>query len=397
MKSSFVCSFIVYLVFVFAAVGGCSPPGNSDDVRDTGGNAGSMNQAGFTGSGGDTAVITSGGSGGGAAAGGKGAMGGNAEITGQPMGGSAAGQGGGASAAGRGGQAIGGMPGSSGSGSLYAWDGFSSEPGDIYGVTNAGIACGPNPDPNNCGFFNIGNASGKGWARGWDQGEHSKASYYAFANAKPMTFPNLATSGNYLLRRQWDLGRVLDFKQAAVAPLVQGEHIAKAGTVVWVSALVRLDATGKNNDMAAITLHRSGLGYHFYGETAWFAAAFPSRGHTNWGLWVAPGNTDPFPAGQGAVVHATKKAVTMGVAQLVVVKVEISGGTSDKVSLYIDPTTLGGAEPATPDAVAMTGQSARFRAFAIAGTSSDNISSAFPVSVDEVRIGNSFAAVTPKP
>jgi hypothetical protein len=197
------------------------------------------------------------------------------------------------------------------------------------------------------------------------------------------------------LRRQWDLGRVLDLKQAAVAPLVQGEHIAKAGTVVWISALVRSDATGKNNDMAAMTLHRSGLGYHFYGETAWFAAAYPSRGHTNWGLWVAAGNVDPFPGQPGAVVHATNKAATLGVAQLLVVKVEISGGSSDKISLYVDPASLGGAEPAAPDAVAMTGQTARFRAFAIAGTSYDNVASAFPVSVDEVRIGTSFAAVTP--
>jgi hypothetical protein len=393
MRSSFVRSCLLDLVFV-VAIGGCSR----------------SNRA--SGSDGDTAIDATGGIGGiggiddiggigagnaGAPAGGVAGLGtggliGSGGIAGQPVGG----QGGRENAAGAGGQAIGGMPDPGGSGVLYAWDGFGSEPGDIYGVTNSGIACGPNSDPNKCGFFNIGSASGKGWARGWDQGEHSKASYYAFSNTSPMRFSSLATSGNYLLRRQWDLGRVLDLKQAAVAPLVQGEHIAKAGTVVWVSALVRLDATGKNNDMAAITLHRSGLGYHFYGETAWFAAAFPSRGHTNWGLWVAPGNTDPFPGEQGAVVHATNKAATLGVAQLVVVKVEISGGTSDKVSLYVDPPSLGGNEPSTPDAMAMTGQTARFRAFAVAGTSYDNVASAFPVSIDEVRIGTSFAAVTPR-
>ena len=229
MRSSFVRSFCRHLIFVFGAIGACSPSGNGGGAEQATGIEGGNGGVGQVGAvvdatGGSRAAA--GGSGGALEGGSAGSM-----LGGMPgAGGDATGQGGG----GNGAAGAVGMPGKGAGGILYAWDGFSSAPGDIYGVTTAGVACGPNPDPNKCGFFNIGSASGKGWARGWDQGEHSKASYYAFANTDPMKFMNLATSGNYLLRRQWDLGRELDLKQAAVAPLVQESHIAKAGTVVWL-------------------------------------------------------------------------------------------------------------------------------------------------------------------
>lgn len=342
--------------------GGSQASGGVEQPSDTAGRSGEVQSGGTGGVGGTQGE------------GGNGAPGGNAGSSGMP--GGAAGS-----------IASGGAAGSPAivNAALYAWDDFSSPPGDIV-----------SPNTN---FFNIGMASGKGWGRGWDQGEHSSNGYFAFANVKPLTFATLATSGNYLLRRRWDLGRTLDLKQATLAPLVQNNQVAKAGTVVWLSVLVRLDggAATQNNDLALVTLHHHPFGYHYYGsDTAWVAGVWPSRGVNNWSLWVGSGTSEPLPGGQNDPKQSARmstKAVVVGVPNLVVVKVEISGGPSDRISLYIDPPSLGGAAPQVPDAVAMTGQSARFRTFAVGSSTGDN--NPFPVSFDEVRIGPTFASVTP--
>lgn len=263
----------------------------------------------------------------------------------------------------------------------YASDGFSSPPGDI-----------------NSGYFEIGRTSGTGWGSAWQQGEHSGPGFFAFANAKPLSFSNLATSGNYMAHRTWDLGRGIDLKNPRVAPLVQDGQIAKAGTVVWVSSLVRLDSTvvTRNADVVFLTTHRSGLGYHFYGDTAWAAGVYPSRGVTNWSLWVSSGTSQVTPnmgEPRPQLARSSNKPVTIGTAQLIVVKIEISGGSSDRISLYVDPPALGGKEPVAADVTAMTGQSARFKAFAFSGGGNDDAQ--YASSFDEVRIGPTFASVTP--
>ena len=386
MKPSFTW-FVFAIALVWSDCASPSGPGSkTDEAREEGGDGGSTGDQG----GEEQPSNFVGGSGGKNTTGAGGTAGGNVGAGAKGGGGV-----GGSAGAAAGGSAVGGMAGSGagaasvvGNAALYAWDDFSTAAGDINGNGADGE------------FFNIGKVSGKGWGRGWDQGEHAAAGYFAFADTKPLTFAGLATSGNYLLRRRWDLGRTLDLKQSALAPLVQGEQVAKAGTVVWMSVLVRLDGTAikQNNDLALVTLHHHAFGYHYYnGDTAWVAGVWPSRGVNNWSLWVASGTGDPSPSGSDQEIrqsaHMTKKSAMVGVTNLVVVKVEISGGPSDKVSLYVDPPMLGGAPPAEPDAVATTGQSARFRTFAVGGNTGDN--NPYPASFDEVRIGASFAAVTP--
>jgi hypothetical protein len=263
---------------------------------------------------------------------------------------------------------------------LFAWDDINVPTGDI------------NPDKQ------FGRESGKGWSTGWLEGEHAQTGYYAVASDNPLRFSNLATSGNHMIHRAWDLGRNIDLSTPLLVPLVQSNQIAKAGTVVWLSVLVRLDTTNARSPIF-ITLHHGGLGYHFYGDTAWVAGAFPAYGINNWSLWTSPNANDPVPdaytpkAEVLAKTHSSTKPIKVGVAHLVVVKVALTGGNSDKISMYIDPANLGGSEPAVADVTAMTGQSARFASFAFSGGGGDDFTQ--PAAFDEVRIGSSFAAVTP--
>jgi hypothetical protein len=60
------------------------------------------------------------------------------------------------------------------------------------------------------------------------------------------------------------------------------------------------------------------------------------------------------------------------------------------VNLYVNPTSLGGAPPTTPSATYTTLNSLAFQSLAYYGGDDTNESS-----LDEIRIGNSYAAVTP--
>lgn len=259
----------------------------------------------------------------------------------------------------------------------WASDDFSGAVGDV--------------DP----MHDFGKDEGTGWATGWMMGEHRGDGFFFVTDRAPLGFGRLKQSGNYMGHRQWDLGRHVNLATAGLAAHVDQGFVAKAGATVWLSVLVRVDGSD-NPDPVFVTLHHGGLGYHYYnGDTAWAAGVFPRAGINKWTLWTAAGKADPTPnrfGNDAAIAHTSNRPMTIGQASLLVIKVELSGGASDRVSLYADPPALGGSEPATPDATAMTGQSARFAAFAFAGGGQDLDQAS---SFDEVRIGPSFASVTP--
>lgn len=118
--------------------------------------------------------------------------------------------------------------------------------------------------PANTDAKDLTTTNGMGWDAPWQIGEHSGPNYATILAAKPMTYPALKTSGNYLSHQQWDIGRRLDITKS-LKPFVMNNVVGKSGSTFWLSALVRIDAAA-SKDPAFLTLHSDGgFGFHFYG------------------------------------------------------------------------------------------------------------------------------------
>jgi hypothetical protein len=270
---------------------------------------------------------------------------------------------------------------------LISWDAFDYAPGtDAYNDRNPPLA------------------GGDGWRVGWQVGEQMGSGFWGIDAASPLTFANLRTTGHYLNHRASDIGRQIGLTGGWSAS-VQGNLIGKPGLVVWLSALVRIDADAPPNPIF-LTLHAdAGFGYHYYNSAAqvtnWIAGVFPAAGVNQWSLWDGQHIPDRYKAMTSsgvaeirAAAHPSAKSFVVGKTNLVVVKVEFAAG-GDRVSLYIDPPSLGGAPPAQPDATLTASGPAAFCAFAFAGGDDSDRSHPQACALDEVRIGTTFAAVTP--
>jgi hypothetical protein len=227
--------------------------------------------------------------------------------------------------------------------------------------------------------------SGKGWAKGWDIGEGIvMPDAFVIKVDAPLTFSNLHVAGNYLSHAHQDIGRQLDLR-GAFKPFVANSEISVAGTVLWLSSLIRVEASN-NQDPVFVTLHSDmGFGFHYYGDaTVWAAGVDPKNNVSHWSLFKGH---SPYDA--GVQVVQSNKPMVRGTAALLVVKLELRSNDAD-ISLYVNPANLSGPEPGTPDAKITLQQSLQFRA--LAWSAGDT-----PASFDEVRMGTSFAAVTPAP
>jgi hypothetical protein len=106
------------------------------------------------------------------------------------------------------------------------------------------------------------------------------------------------------------------------------------------------------------------------------------------------GNTVYWTLGSGlcginhdcTVYQRTSKPVVANQAVLCVVKFEFESGSAN-VSLYVNPSSLGGAAPPSADAQVTVSSDLTFRAVAFEGSGRS--------SMDEIRFGESFADVTP--
>ena len=136
---------------------------------------------------------------------------------------------------------------------------------------------------------------------------------------------------------------------------------------VWISFLYRLPVT--NNKFEGVSFYR--------GTTSLFTVSNPSV-NASANIFLSIGG--------GAGTNTNKG--TFGTTHLVVLHLEDGAGTAgaDKLSIYIDPLLTG--NPSTPDATAQ-GSNLDFNAIRIAGQDGASLF------VDELRIGETFAEVTP--
>lgn len=163
-------------------------------------------------------------------------------------------------------------------------------------------------------------------------------------------------------------GRNLDVN-GAFAPFAANNTISKAGTSLWVSWIIRPDSGGVN---ARFSLNGSGID--------WYEGDSRLKVEHSSGSWTFQiGNTTPINSGVPVVA---------GQAYLMVANVEF--GTPTTAKLYINPTTLGAEPPAEPTASGSTSS-----AMGINHIHWYPGHSAGSTTLDEIRFGTTYAAVTP--
>lgn len=204
-----------------------------------------------------------------------------------------------------------------------------------------------------------GKSGGTGYAGAWSTGIPGTTAGGSFSTGSTnLPFRNLAVTGTRM--RQTSTGAQA-LKRVPALPL--GEE----GTVRYVSLLVRPD----NSVTAAGYFGLVALG----GQDAHLFAGKPGGGSATRYVMENTG---------GAGQVATTKTVTVGEITLLVLKLEFLDGP-DRISLFVNPPL--GAEPAAPDAVKTD--------LDLGPISALGFTSAAYWSADELRLGTTFASVTP--
>lgn len=222
-----------------------------------------------------------------------------------------------------------------------------------------------------------GAVSGFGWHQDWYvQSADTTIPGWEIRNTTPLTYPNLVSTPNYATggRAYLSAGRIMDFSALPYYFKRTDGQIGAHGTTVWVSALIRADGETTSNGIAQLS-----------------KADYPQSGNERLcGIQISNGNWALMvrDASNNVVVTATNKPVVSGETVLMIMKLEF--GPVSTVSLYLNPTQLGGSAPAVPHASSTTGVDLRFKTFCFGpGVPPDS------GCVDEIRVGDTFAAVTP--
>jgi hypothetical protein len=243
-----------------------------------------------------------------------------------------------------------------------------------------------------------------GWASPWsDMEAPGTLPGYDLASTTPLTYPGLLANGNYAIggegygyiARQLDVSSDGPFSEyltsgagvdnGSVAPM-----IGAPGQTIWISFLLRKDVGDQESSF--ISLNSNGDPFSWWVEypnisAGYFGAdSLDINGNPFWSLQFGAAYTTPIATVQ------TNVPVVAGQPVLLVLSVNFGTDMTvvNTVNLYVNPTSLGGAPPTTPSATYTTLNSLAFQSLAYYGGDDTNESS-----LDEIRIGNSYAAVTP--
>jgi outer membrane protein assembly factor BamB len=234
------------------------------------------------------------------------------------------------------------------SASLYAYEDFDIPVGDMDLIT-----------------------SGEGWADGWDV--QNGAGNYSIVSTPALTFGEVFTTGNSARGggSYNTSGRKLDVP-GAFADLNNSGEIGLPGTEIWMSYLIRPEITSLNR----VSLARNN-------NTVWWYTAPVAEVSSSGGIWTAK-----IMNGTGV---STGVAATTGQTHLIVWK--LSFGATSTFDIFINPTELGGTQPAIPTlSLDTTDTGFLFNRFLwYPGGAANN------GSLDEIRFGATYADVTPVP
>ncbi len=243
--------------------------------------------------------------------------------------------------------------------------------------------------------FLDGAATGTNWAGAWvvqgfNGGTNYTDGFKILATNAPAS-GTLRTTGNYAVgggASYATAGRFLDLNAFPAWTFVRtGTNVIGAsGAELWLSVLLRKNTLDDN--MAAVILHNGSAAYNAIGNSRLGVGYYGTLSNTNgqryWSLAVRNA------ADTGIDVIRSGVPVVAGQAALLVLRMRFN--TTDTFDLFVNPAGLGGATPAAPDATWTTSGAADifFRALAFSGNNALN-----SMALDEIRWGDSFAAVTP--
>lgn len=233
---------------------------------------------------------------------------------------------------------------------------------------------------------------GTGWKGKWVLHNEDPAKYatqYALATQRPLEYPGLASSPAYVEGgvHYSALWRWLDV-EGALAPVQRiaeerrPAQVGLSGATLWMSFLVRKE---KDDDQQAmVSLNADDFYKDEFGAVRFgFNEACKKDGTRLWSMQVRNAGN------KGWSTIPTAAAIEPGKTVLIVVRLVF--GRRDAVAMYVNPP-LGGPVPGTPSAefIADPSRKLMFRNVIIwAGAPG---SCAF----DEIRMGDSFKAVTPQ-
>ena len=249
---------------------------------------------------------------------------------------------------------------------LFAYDSFDVAPSPLHGGYSETI----------------------GWNGAWEmQNAVLVSPTYEYRNTSPLLCPNLQVKGTsyavggYVFKSS---GRKLDFSSVPYwfkRPAGTEDYFGADGTTVWMSALIRKDTAGNIYGHSATVGIISVTPDKSHAQEPFRQVGVAVNGDGYWSLRVrnAANVWQTLPTSVPAVVGETV---------FVVIRFDFS--SADKVSLYVNPQTLGGLPPVNPSASYVTDKDITFRQIVFYPGSA-----ALDGSLDEVRIGDSYAAVTP--
>lgn len=232
-------------------------------------------------------------------------------------------------------------------------------------------------------------AGGSGWASNWQVQDNNTSlpGYQAMASSSSLTYADLQTIGNriggginYLAagrRLQTGIdGPFADY----VTEQEDAIGAATNGQVLWASVL--MNKTQDNDTDISAYFHSDNLGWCFNCTQnrigmGYYGAESNVNGQRKWGLLL--GNT----------VINTDVNVQLGQTALLVLKLSFQAG-STAIELFVNPNQIGGSAPASPSLAYNSPEPLLIRSFAYYGGSDPGNSQ-----LDEIRLGTSYACVTP--
>lgn len=233
--------------------------------------------------------------------------------------------------------------------------------------------------------------TGWGWTGSWqvqDFAPSDASEGHRLNQTTPLTVPGLFGSGGTYAQggyRFRTAGRALDVRGALAdwrVPDTEPPMAGRSGSTLWFSAILRKES---NNSHPALVAFSPGT---FAQEHPAWRVAAGFAGGPNPRFWSLRTRESQ---GSEWVEARTTAPVVAGVPTLLVLRVQF--GATDRVSLWVQPTQqlASAMAPAPEVTLTITNADLRFRTLAFYGGDAANQSS-----IDDLRFGDSFAAVTPR-
>ncbi|MBE0540794.1 MAG: hypothetical protein IH623_05355 [Verrucomicrobia bacterium] len=206
--------------------------------------------------------------------------------------------------------------------------------------------------------------SGTGWAASW--------AGWGRVEVDGLLFPGLLTTANRFLTSGNNQDAYRNPRTLGFEALLSGGKFGLDGTELWLSFLVRRETNFPAGSYGGLSLLDFTAEKLFVGLPA---------GATHWSVR----ETDP-----AAVTTVSTAPIRAGESTLIVLRLQFGvSGVQDRMELFVNPSP--GVTPTVPDA-AHTGANLIFNRIRL---QSGPFGSTAPMSLDEIRLGESYADVTP--